>query len=226
MNSPHRSESTPRVLLLHGIWNARSWVAPLAWRLRAQGFKVDVFGYPSVFGGPDVALPALVQRLRESGPVNVVGHSLGGVMALEALRRAPDAQVPRLVCVGSPLCGSLAARNLALRPWTAPLLGRSAALLQSGCEPWKGPTEVGVVAGVRARGIGRLLARFDGDSDGTVSVAETRLEGLADHCTVSVSHTGLVFSAEAARRVGEFLREGRFQGAGATEMASPDGVMK
>lgn len=226
MSSRHRKAPLSRVLLLHGIWNARSWLAPLAWRLRAQGFDVEVFGYASVFGGPEAALPMLVQRLRHSGPVNLVGHSLGGVMALEALRRAPDMQIPRLVCVGSPLCGSQAARNLAARPWTAALLGRSAGLLQHGCEPWRGRTEVGMVAGNRARGIGRLLARFDGDSDGTVAIAETRLEGLADHCTVSASHTGLVLSAEAARRIGEFLREGRFQTAGVTEAAGPDGVME
>ena len=41
-----------RVLLLHGIWNAKAWLAPLAARLRAAGFDVEVFGYPSVFGGP------------------------------------------------------------------------------------------------------------------------------------------------------------------------------
>lgn len=210
MNREHHISTSSRVLLLHGIWNARSWLAPFAWRLRREGFDVEVFGYPSIFGGPEVALPVLIERLRQAGPIHVVGHSLGGVMALEALRRAPEVQVPRLVCVGSPLCGSLAARNLASHRWSSPLLGRSAALLQSGCAPWCGTTAVGVVAGTRARGIGRLLAHFDGDSDGTVSVAETRLEGITDHCTVAASHTGLVLSAEVARRVGEFLREGRF----------------
>lgn len=39
---------TPPVLLLHGIWNARAWVGPLAWRLRARGFQVHAFGYSSV----------------------------------------------------------------------------------------------------------------------------------------------------------------------------------
>ena len=69
---------------------------------------------------------------------------------------------------------------------------------------------VGVVAGNRPRGIGGWFVRMDDASDGTVTVAETRLPGLAAHCVVPASHTGLVFSADAARQAAHFLREGRF----------------
>ena len=61
-----------RILLLHGIWNAKSWLAPLARRLRAEGFEVDVFGYPSVFGGSEVAIARLIEQLSASKPVNLV----------------------------------------------------------------------------------------------------------------------------------------------------------
>ncbi len=203
--------STRRVLLVHGIWNARSWLVPLARRLRAEGFEVEVFGYPSIFGGPEPAIAALTERLRKGPPVHLVGHSLGGLIGLEALRRAPDLPVQRMVCLGSPLCGSGAARSLGRRAWTGMVLGRSGRLLQSGCDPWQGRVPVGMVAGNVARGMGRLLTRFEGDSDGTVAVAETRLPGLVDHCLVASSHTGLVFSAEAARQAAAFLRTGRFQ---------------
>lgn len=209
-DSENRAAAVRRVLLLHGIWNARSWVAPLAWRLRSEGFDVEVFGYPSVLGGPEVAIARLIERLSASEPIHLVGHSLGGLVGLEVLRRAPDLPVPRLVCIGSPLCGSEAARQLSQQAWAGPLLGRSASLLQRGCEAWQGQTQVGMVAGTIARGMGRLFVRFGGESDGTVAVAETRLPGLADHCTVAASHTGLVFSADAARQAAQFLREGRF----------------
>ena len=197
-----------RILLLHGIWNAKSWLTPLARRLRSKGFDVEVFGYPSVFGGAEVAIAQLIERLSASEPTHLVGHSLGGLIGLEALRRRPGLAVPRMVCIGSPLCGSEAARRLSRH---APVLGRSASLLRQGCEPWQGQTEVGMVAGTIARGMGRLFVHFDGESDGTVAVAETRLPGLADHCTVAASHTGLVFSAEAARQAAHFLRAGRFE---------------
>ena len=90
------------------------------------------------------------------------------------------------------------------------VLGRSRGLLETGCAPWQGPVEVGVVAGNRARGLGGLFARMDGESDGTVSVAETRLAGLTDHCVVPASHSGLIFSDAAVRQAAGFLHTGHF----------------
>ena len=69
-----------------------------------------------------------------------------------------------------------------------------------------------VIAGDRAKGLGGLFATLDGASDGTVAVAETRLEGLTDHCVLPASHSGLVLSAEVAAHTARFLREGRFAG--------------
>ncbi|MET0290636.1 MAG: alpha/beta hydrolase [Pseudoxanthomonas sp.] len=207
-------------MLLHGLWNARAWLLPLAWKLRAQGFEVSVFGYASILGGPEAAVDVLVRRLASGPSTHLVGHSLGGLVALEALRRHPRLPVPRLVCLGSPLCGSATARGL--RRWSASgvVLGRSGALLHRGCEPWSGAAEVGMVAGSIPRGIGRVIGGLGRDSDGTVALAETRLQGLADHCLVPASHTGLVFSVDAARQAAHFLRRGRFAAAGAGTTAS------
>ncbi|KRG88284.1 Cob(I)alamin adenosyltransferase [Stenotrophomonas daejeonensis] len=197
-------------MLLHGIWNSRAWIGPLAWRLRMRGFAVEVFGYSSVFGGPDVAVPQLVQRLRRGGQVSLVGHSLGGLVALEALRRAPELDVPRVVCLGSPLLGSDTAKMLAGHGWMA-ALGRSGDLLQHGLAEWDGRAEVGLVAGSVPHGLGALMGALHGDSDGTVALAETRLPGLADHCVVQASHSGLVLSPEVADLTAAFLRAGRFR---------------
>lgn len=200
----------PPVLLLHGIWNARAWVGPLAWRLRARGFSVDTFGYSSVFGGPDVAVPQLLERLRGSGPVSLVGHSLGGLVALEALRQQPDLPVSRVVCLGSPLRGSGTARSLAEHGWSL-ALGRSSELLLDGLPAWEGQARVGLIAGSVPHGLGSLLGAIGAASDGTVALDETQLPGLADHCVVAASHSGLVFSPEAARQTAAFLRDGQFR---------------
>ena len=206
---------TRRVLLLHGIWNARFWLSPLARKLRAAGFEPRIWGYDSVLGGPGRTVTALVEHLRASPPTHLVGHSLGGLIALEALRRAPDLPVARVVCLGSPLRGSGTARALGAHRWSSPILGRSAALLCEGLPGWDGKTEVGMVAGNVPHGVGRLLTAVDADSDGTVGVAETRLPGLCDHCLVAASHSGLVLSPEAARQAVAFLREGCFDHAAA-----------
>jgi hypothetical protein len=55
-----------------------------------------------------------------------------------------------------------------------------------------------------------LFAQFTEEHDGTVAVAETQLDGLADHVVVPASHSGLLFSEEVARQAAAFLREGRF----------------
>ena len=202
---------TRHVLLIHGIWNARFWLSPLAAKLRAAGLAPRNWGYASVFGGPAQAVPRLVEALRDGPPTSLVGHSLGGLVALEALRQAPDLPVPRVVCMGTPLRGSRTAAWLADRSADGLLLGRSSQLLRAGCRAWDGAAQVGVVAGNVPHGLGRLVRAFDDASDGTVRIAETRIPGLADHCVVPTSHSGLVLSPLAARQVAAFLLRGRFE---------------
>ncbi len=205
------SATPPKVLLVHGIWNARHWLAPFAMRLRRLGLAPELFGYDSVLRDPRHAGDRLIAHLQRKPVELLVGHSLGGLVILEALRRAPDLPVKRVVCLGSPLCGSgVAAAMAGGRGPLSLLLGRSRGILETGCAPWQGPVAVGVVAGNRARGVGGWFARMEGESDGTVSVAETRLPGLTDHCIVPASHSGLVMSADAARQTARFLLHGRF----------------
>ena len=116
--------SPSRVLLLHGLWMPRASMRWLASRLQAAGFQPSLFGYSSVAGGPEAVTPQLIQQLRE--PAHVVAHSLGGLMALTALQAHPELPVERVVCLGSPLCGSRAASALAGMPLAAATLGRSA----------------------------------------------------------------------------------------------------
>ena len=194
-----------RVLLLHGLWMPRLSMHWLAARLREAGFEPEAFGYASVAGGPDTAIPRLVERLRGE-PVHVVAHSLGGLVTLTALERHPELPVRRVVCLGSPLCGSAAANGLPGRVWSA----ASAPLLRRGCAAWAGRPEVGMIAGNVPMGLGRYVGRFQEDNDGTVTVAETRLPGLADHTVLAASHSGLLFSADVARQAVAFLQRGRF----------------
>lgn len=200
-----------RVILVHGLWMPALAMHWLAGRLREAGFAPETFGYASVAGGPEHAAPRLRAQIGER-PAHIVAHSLGGLIALRALCEDGAPPVPRVVCLGSPLRGSAAAARLPLHHW---LLGRSAALLREGLPCWQGRAEVGVVAGRLPLGLGALLGHFDGPHDGTVAVDETRLPGLADHVVVPASHSGLLFSAEAAAQAAAFLREGRFRHAAA-----------
>ncbi|CAG4976502.1 MAG: hypothetical protein LOX98_09945 [Lysobacter sp.] len=199
---------TDRVLLLHGLWMPRASMAWHARRLRRAGRTPHIFSYATVAGGPEAALPALVEHLRE--PTDVIAHSLGGLVVVHALQANPDLPVGRIVCLGSPLCGSAAAGGMARLPLGAASLGRSAGLLRRGCDPWRGPGELGMIAGSTALGLGQVFGHFQGRSDGTVAVAETRLEGLADHIVLPVSHSGMLLSPEVSRQALHFLAHGSF----------------
>lgn len=204
-----RSPSTRRVVMLHGIWMPGVSMAWLGARLSAAGFEPEVFAYAGAGGGPEATIPRLIDSLRRS-PGNVLAHSLGGLITLSALRDHPELPVRRVVCLGSPLLGSSAAGGMARHSWSAPALGRAAQLLQDGCPPWQGQAQIGLIAGRSPHGLGRYFGQFDGDSDGTVAVSETRLPGLAAHEVIQASHSGLLFSAQAARMAEAFFRRGRF----------------
>jgi pimeloyl-ACP methyl ester carboxylesterase len=203
------------VILLHGLWMRGFALAMLHRRLMEAGFRVHRFDYLSVAATQQRILDRLQARMTglaaEADAVHLVGHSLGGLLALRACLEVADLPQGRVVCLGSPLLGSAAARGFA--NWGRSgevLLGHNRELLEQGFERWDGTREVGMIAGRMPLGLGAVLGRFEGDHDGTVAVEETRLPGLADHCVVEANHTGLLFSVEVAQQVAHFLRHGQF----------------
>jgi pimeloyl-ACP methyl ester carboxylesterase len=200
------------VLLLHGLLMRRPALLPLALRLRQRGFAPAIFAYSTLWRTPEQAMARLAATLAGYGeqPVHVVAHSLGGLIAVETLNRHPGLPPGRLVCLGSPLAGSAAARGLAARRM-ALVSGRSGGLLRVGLVELPPRREIGMIAGTRPLGLGQLFGGFTEPSDGTVAVSETRLPGLADHIAIPCSHSGLIFSSAAAELVGRFLETGRFR---------------
>ena len=203
---------TQHVILLHGIWMRGVTLHPLARRLRRAGYDVETLDYASVYGGVAPAAARLRGRMRaiDADSVHLVGHSLGALVALEAAREPLDLPPGRIVCLGPPLRGSAAARSLARVPGGRWLMGHSAQALVDGVEAWTGSRNVGVIAGSLPFGLGAVMAALGAQHDGMVAVEETRLPGITDHCMIRTSHSGLLFSSEAAQLTIGFLRDGRF----------------
>jgi pimeloyl-ACP methyl ester carboxylesterase len=206
------SASNGAVLLVHGLWMRGITMRWLATRLRSRGFEPRMFGYYSLLQDTDAVVARLADALRERPGTHVLAHSLGGLLALRAAERVGAADVGRIVCMGSPLAGSRAAATIAAKlPAGAQLVGHNRALLESGVDHLPDDIEVGAIAGCVPHGLGGLVARFEGDHDGSVAVAETRFQGLADHVVLRASHSGLLFSDPAVRQAAAFLRDGRFE---------------
>ncbi len=204
------------IILLHGLWMRGFSLGLLHRRLTDASYEVHRFDYMSVAATQEHILGRLHAQMNAYGPdpVHLVGHSLGGLLALRVCLDAGPLPPGRIVCLGSPLKGSAAARAFA--GWGRGgevLLGHNRALLQEGLERWDGPREVGMIAGRMPIGLGAMLGQVEGENDGTVAVAETWLPGLTDHCVVEASHTGLVLSSEVVRQIEQFLRHGRFEAA-------------
>ncbi len=207
---------TQHVILLHGLWMRGFALVMLHRRLIEAGLRVHRFDYLSVAATQQRILGRLQARMLglagEAEQVHLVGHSLGGLLALRACAEPVGLPPGRIVCLGSPLKGSASARRFAgMGRAGEALLGHNRELLQQGFECWEGARAVGMIAGRMPLGLGTVLGPFEGEHDGTVAVAETRLPGLADHLVVEANHTGLLFSQEAAQQTARFLRQGCFE---------------
>jgi pimeloyl-ACP methyl ester carboxylesterase len=204
-----------RLIFVHGLWMTGAESRWLRRRLEAAfGFETETFGYRTVSEPLEEVLDRLAGLVSRtpSRTVHLVGHSLGGVVGYRLFERHRDLPRGRVVFLGSPLCGSQAARGLERFGLGRRMIGSLAIaeLLDQPERRWTLDRELGLIAGTRPMGLGRLFAGFSEPNDGTVAVRETRLEGATDHLSLPVSHLGMLLSARVAEECGRFLRDGRF----------------
>lgn len=200
------------VVLVHGVLMPGGELRLLARRLRQRGFNPVIFRYPSRRRDLRRNAEALARfaGTRKGTVVHFVGHSLGGLVILQALRQAGLPR-GRVVLLGTPVQGSRVAQRLSRFGPGRWLLGKSTegGLLQA-APAWIYERDIGIIAGTLPVGIGRVFSDLPGAHDGTVTVAETGLAGATDRIVVPVTHTGLVVSRAVARQVCAFLQHGHF----------------
>lgn len=210
---------TETVICIHGIWSHGAGMVLIKRRLeREYGYRVLLFNYPSVRGTLDDNAARLSNFIHDQNlkQAHLLGHSLGGVIALRMLANDENAPPGRVVCAGSPLTGSRAASFLSTQNWAEPLLGNSlpAGVVHKAANEWGSHVcesrDVGCIAGTSSTGLGRLITSFDDANDGTVAVAETELAGAKDHLCLNVSHNGILVSSEVADQAAAFFKRGEF----------------
>ena len=207
------------VVCVHGIWGRGIEMTLMKRRLEKDyGFRVLLFSYPSVRGTLDGNAAKLARFIADQGldSAHLIGHSLGGVIALRMLATSSDTVPGRVVCIGSPLTGSRPAAILTRKNWAKPIMGRSLpdGVVHTPAGEWAGEVcasrEVGIIAGTVPVGFGRLVTKFDGDNDGSVAVSETRLPGAKDHICLKVSHKSILLSRDVVDQAAAFLKRGEF----------------
>ena len=207
------------VICLHGFWSHGTGMYLIKRRLEKEyGLRALLFSYPSVRGTLDSNALALARFAAEESRAgaHIIGHSLGGVVALRMLANHPDAPPGRVVCLGSPLRGSRAANFLRRQDWAEPLVGHSLpkGVIDDPASTWASSVcaarDVGVIAGNASIGFAQFVADLDGENDGTVAVSETRLQGARDHLVMPVSHNGMLLSSRVVDQAAAFLKRGEF----------------
>ena len=202
------------VVLVHGLWLRGLAMELMRRRVARGGYRALAYSYPTMRLTLSENAERLARYLRElnASRLHLVGHSLGGLIALRTIDLATALPPGRIVLVGTPVVGSYAARRLERLPAGRTVLGRSLAEWLGSPRPMPTPArETGVIAGSIAIGMGRIVApRLPLPNDGAVTVEETRLAGMRDHIVLPVSHSGMLISRAVARQICAFLRDGAF----------------
>lgn len=203
-----------RVILIHGLWMYPFVMTLMQHRISRCGYDVACWSYPTVRATLETNARSLARYCAEraDATLHLVGHSMGGLIALHAAALAPLPHLKRIVAAGTPLADSFSARHLERLPGGRAFLGECIG------EWLRGPRtriaaglQVGVIAGNGGIGLGRVIAPgLPQPNDGVITVAETKIDGLTDHIVLDVSHTEMLASVTVAQQVCAFLQDGRF----------------
>lgn len=207
---PSRDQVT---VLVHGIWMKGVAMRVMGKMLESRGFRTHSVSYDFLRNSPAENAKALYDEIGLLGArnINLVGHSLGGIVILHLLHQFPDLEIDKVVLIGSPVRGSYVARRVHDSPVLRPLLGRSVEKgLLGGAPGFNGGTPLGIITGSGRLGITALLYPTGDDSDGVVKESETLIDNATDRVNLPLSHSTLIFSRQCTDYVARFLATGRF----------------
>ena len=218
---PGSSDDRDGVILLHGISRTALSFRKMQLTLERSGYATLNIDYPS----RRATLETLAENIHPAielfvsglgGPVHFVGHSMGGLLARVYLARHRPERLGRVVMLGTPNGGSEIADRLknisAYRAFFGPAGQQLGTQRDSAIAALFPPVDypVGIVAGDRS--IDPLASAFlPKPHDGRVSVANTRLDGMADHVVIATAHPWLMRNSVAIEQTIAFLRDGKFR---------------
>ncbi len=209
------------VLLVHGILRSTGTFSALEKALIGTGFDAVAISYPSSRSTIEEhadGLARLLDRQEGSETVSFVTHSMGGLVVRYLLARdgawKRRIKVHRVVMIAPPNRGSAIARLLEDVPAYRLIFGAAGQQLapQEAARVPMLDHPFAIIAGGKSddSGFNPLLP---GDDDGTVRLAETRLEGAQDFLVVPEIHALISSHQNTIRATINFLKHGKFEAA-------------
>ncbi|WP_434360426.1 cob(I)alamin adenolsyltransferase [Parasalinivibrio latis] len=191
-----------KVVVLHGLYMHGIVMLPLCNRIEEAGHEVLNLSYHTT--KPDI--PELFSKIDTfigDAPCCLIGHSMGGVISrayLDAGSPQSD-NVRAVITLGTPHQGSSLAgfiRSLDLDEFM--FRDSKRFLLPDDVHEWRYKAKLHSIAGDLPIGPATLfLPRAD--SDGTVLLEETKIEGMESHEVYPFAHTALIYSRRVTERI-------------------------
>lgn len=207
------------VVLLHGLARTDSSMERLASSLEESGYYPVNYDYPSrehsIEKLADETIPDALAQCPDEAKIHFVTHSLGGILVRQYLSTNGIENMGRVVMLGPPNRGSQVIDTFQHVPGFEFINGPAGMQLGTGelsLPNRLGPAnfELGIIAGTRSINL-ILSTALPNPDDGKVSVENTKLEGMADHIAVPVSHPFLMKDKEVIEQTIHFLKHGVFK---------------
>lgn len=231
MNIAKPDTPKPPVVLLHGLARTRRSMLKLE-RALAADYLVGNISYPSTKHRIETlvsnfVLPSIAQFLKKNGlhddtPLHFVTHSMGGII-LRVLAKTTPINIHHAVMLAPPNQGSEATDTLGKLAPYAWINGPAGMQLATSANNTYRLTSLprqlgslnfncGIIAGDNSTlhltdPISHFMPK---PSDGKVSVASTKIAGMADHLVVVSNHTFIMDKPEVVAQVKAFLANGAF----------------
>ncbi len=162
----------------------------------------------------------------QAKPVNVVTHSLGGILVREYFTHHSPQILKRVVMLGPPNQGSQVVDHLQKVPGFNWINGPAGA--QLGTDKHSVPLQLGpvnfylgIIAGTKT--FNPFLSLYlPNPDDGKVSVENTKVAGMCAHLALPVTHTFMMKNTGVIAEVIYFLQTGKFKSGNATYYCSSD----